>query len=225
MKAAIQFLTVFPIRSGGPAASGAFWFPVVGALLLLAACGIQHLTHPLLALAFLMLATGGLHEDAIADIADALRAYRTPEQMHAILKDPHLGAHGGAALMVTTLMRWQGMASAGADPIVFATAGALSRASILALALVSRPATLSTGGAFVRDLPRAAALAAIALSVVIALPRGLNFALAAVAVFALTVLAARFWFHRRLGGVTGDCLGATCLVTETLILLLCPRFI
>ncbi len=46
-------------------------------------------------------------------------------------------------------------------------------------------------------------------------------------VHVLTVAAARVYFHARLGGVTGDCLGAACQISETVMLLIfvCLRFI
>jgi len=49
----------------------------------------------------------------------------------------------------------------------------------------------------------------------------------AVVVNAATLLIVRSWFQHRLGGVTGDCLGAACQISEivTLLVLICPRFI
>src|SRR5262245_60497906 len=98
--AAIQFLTVIPAPAGGPPAPAAIFFPLVGATLGLAAGAIR-LYAPLppaiaalLALVFLVAVTGALHEDGLADVADAFRAGRSPERILAILKDSRIGVYG-----------------------------------------------------------------------------------------------------------------------------------
>src|SRR5262245_34349691 len=104
---AIQFLTVVPVR-GRTVAPGAaaFWFPVVGAAIGAVAGGLLVLLKPaiggplaaLIAVAAGSLLSGGLHEDGLADVADAIRAGRSVDRMMAILKDPSIGAYGMVAL-------------------------------------------------------------------------------------------------------------------------------
>src|SRR5947208_15930307 len=112
--AAVQFLTIVPAAGGGPACAGAIFFPLVGALIGLAAGGVRILAGKifpapiagLLALGMLIAITGALHEDGLADVFDAFRAGRSPERIQAILKDSRIGVYGAVALVMTLLMRW-----------------------------------------------------------------------------------------------------------------------
>src|SRR5207237_879955 len=89
---AVQFLTVLPIRAGDVSLAGsAIFFPLVGAALGASASGVYLLLARLLptplasilAILFLVLATGGLHEDGLADVADAFRAGRARSRERA----------------------------------------------------------------------------------------------------------------------------------------------
>lgn len=223
--AAFQFLTALPIRSSSPdSGRAAVWFPLVGAflgLLAAAVCTALPTQGPLLALSLLALVTGGLHEDGLADVCDALRAYRPREKMFAILHDSSIGAHGATALIFSILIRWQALAHIHNGlwlklPIAFA----LSRAAMVLVA-ASLPATGAGLGRHFRDtLPRDAALL-VALQTA-ALAAFLNWPLAGFVLVAQAValaLVAR-WFYLRLGGCTGDCLGFTCQVSEAVSLVM-----
>jgi adenosylcobinamide-GDP ribazoletransferase len=122
---AIQFLTIVRVPGDGPPARGAIFFPVVGAGIGLAAgairLGAAKLFPPsiaaLLALAFLIVATGALHEDGLADVFDAFRAGRSPEKIQAILKDSRIGVYGAVALLILLLLRWQAIEFLSGAPI------------------------------------------------------------------------------------------------------------
>jgi adenosylcobinamide-GDP ribazoletransferase len=223
---ALQFLTVIPI-GGNAAAPGesAVFFPVTGALLgasagaLLWTFGGGSLG-ALLALTYLITVTGCLHEDGLADIADAVRAGRSQEKIFAILKDSRIGTYGAVALIVSIIARWQALALCRINPIYgMAAALGLSRTALVILAATTQPVGIGLGRSFASNISRAALLAAVGQSMVIAFTtgrQGIAMLLATSAVIAL----ARIWFLRRLGGVNGDCLGATCQVVETVNLLL-----
>ena len=53
--------------------------------------------------------SGVLHEDGLADVADAMRAGRTREQMLAILKDSRIGTYGAVAIVLSIVARWQAL--------------------------------------------------------------------------------------------------------------------
>jgi adenosylcobinamide-GDP ribazoletransferase len=225
--AAIQFLTVVPAPDGGPPARAAALFPLVGASLGLAA-GVIRFYAPLpssvaalLALAFLVAVTGALHEDGLADVADAFRAGRTPERILAILKDSRIGVYGAVALILTLLLRWQAIEHAGirAIPALLA-AGGTSRGAMVVLASVSRPLGEGLGKAFCLGLGRISVILAGLQSAAVPFAGGLVIGAAALAANVLAIGAARAYFHRRAGGVTGDCLGAMCQISETLTLLI-----
>jgi adenosylcobinamide-GDP ribazoletransferase len=227
---AIQFLTIIPIhrRTAEPGRSALF-FPLVGAALGIAGGYALELSRgyvpwqlsALLVLAFWTLITGGLHEDAVADVADAFRAWRPPEQIHRILKDSRIGAHGAAALVFLFLIRWQALASMSADPVqALAASLAVSRAAAVGLIWIAPPAGGGSATELSNSLSTPTVFGAIAQGILFALWPGARVAGSLLGIAAATVLLARNWFERRIGGITGDCIGATQQVVETLCLIL-----
>lgn len=227
---ALQFLTVLPIRriTASPAESALF-FPVVGALLgALAAAVLYAAKAPLgesiaalLAIAVLPLVTGGLHEDGLADAADAFRAGRSREKIFAILKDSRIGTYGALALIVSLLLRWQALLHFNKYPFAgLAGALALSRACMVLLGAIAPPAGDGLGALFAGRILRRAAWAvafeAMLSAILIGWLIGWTPAVAIIVVDFFILLLARAYFVRRLGGVNGDCLGATCQVVETM---------
>lgn len=230
---ALQFLTVLPIRrpTASPADSVVF-FPLVGALLgalavvvlVAAAAPLGQSIAALLAMAVLLLVTGGLHEDGLADSADAFRAGRSREKILAILKDSRIGAYGALALIVSLLLRWQSLVRLKKYPLAgVAAALALSRASMVLLGAVAPPAGEGLGALFAGRISRRVLFATSIEAILLLAPVGylINWkpALVMIAADFLIVLLARAYFVRRLGGVNGDCLGATCQLVEILNLI------
>jgi adenosylcobinamide-GDP ribazoletransferase len=218
---AFEFLTILPVRSGGASLAGsAVFFPLVGAALGAAASLVYlWLNSSILALLFLVLATGAIHEDALADTADAFRAGREPEKILAILKDSRIGAFGALALIFSILIRWQALTTLGPHSMVpLVVSETLPRAAFVALAYFSKPAGSGLGSAMTSNLSRAVTILAAAQGVGAALlaPRLAPILLLGTG---LIVWIARSYFHRRIGGVTGDCLGATGQVVECFCLL------
>lgn len=234
--AAVQFLTIVPARSNAAPSDAVVFFPVVGALLGAAAGGVRLIPETVLppsiaaalALVLLIAITGALHEDGLADVFDAFRAGRSRERIHAILKDSRVGTYGAIALVMSLLVRWQAIDALGARavPALAAAAGA-SRGVMVTLAYVSRPSGEGIGKAFCLGLRRPAVIAAAIQSGALAFLFGTVPGIAAIAASALVIAAARAYFERRIGGVTGDCLGAVCQISEITMLLIfvCPRFI
>src|SRR5204862_3288051 len=132
-----------PIPGAIPPHRAALFFPLVGAALGAAAGGVRWAAAQvfpasmaaLLALLFLIVATGALHEDGLADVFDAFRAGRSPERIHAILKDSRIGAFGVLALVIAVLLCWQsiGLLCSGVVPAVAAVVGA-ARGAVVAFA-------------------------------------------------------------------------------------------
>jgi adenosylcobinamide-GDP ribazoletransferase len=221
MLAALQFLTILPVpATKASPAHGAWAFPIVGALLGLAAASLVSIPlGSLLALLLVAVLTGGLHEDGLADVCDAVRGYRSRERMHAILKDSRIGAHGALALAFSVLIRWQALAHfQGNAWLRLPAAYGISRATMVLLAGWSKPAGEGLGASFIGELPRYAVwLAAVQFALLASLvpwPAGAILAAANIA----SIVLARAWFHRRLGGLTGDCLGFQCQVSEAISL-------
>jgi adenosylcobinamide-GDP ribazoletransferase len=236
-KAALQFLTRLPVPGKVPWQTGALaaaapWFPLVGALVgaLAAAAfalaswlGLPALLAALLAVTMQILATGALHEDGLADLADGLGGGRDAGERLAIMRDPRLGSCGVLALLLVTLARILALAALAAPGLVAAAliaAGSASRAALPALMAALPPARadgLAAGAGRPHPLRAAAAGAIAVLAAFLLLPPGLatqGLAAASAALLGVVLLA-----RRRLGGYTGDVLGAAQQLAETGFLL------
>jgi adenosylcobinamide-GDP ribazoletransferase len=231
LRAAIRFLTIVPIPGGDalPGRAAAF-FPLVGALMGAAGAGVFLLAKTafpisiaaLATVAFWMMISGILHEDGLADVADAVRAGRSRERMLAILKDSRIGTYGAAAVLLSVLARWQALEFLATTRVVevLIASQAVPRAAMVAMAWCSRPAGSGLGLALASTLTTPSALVAMAQGAAAALLCGWRPGLVMIAGSVLIVQAARGWFYRRLGGVNGDCLGFTEQVLETFVLLM-----
>jgi adenosylcobinamide-GDP ribazoletransferase len=230
---AIQFLTVVRVpATAQPASPGAAaaWFPLVGAALGAAGAGVflglgHFLPISLAALAtvaFWAAISGVLHEDGLADAADALRAGRSQDRVVAILKDPRIGTFGAVAVAISILARWQALEYMLAPNVWIAciAAQAVPRAAMVGLAWTSRPAGSGLGHALTSTLTTPIALFALAQGLIAAMLCGVQLGLMLIAGAYVIARLARWYFYSRLGGVNGDCLGATEQILEIYALLL-----
>ncbi|TDC25546.1 adenosylcobinamide-GDP ribazoletransferase [Micromonospora sp. 15K316] len=238
---ALTTFTTLPVRAGriDRAVAGAAMSlaPAVGALLGVLLAGVLLLlaavTAPLVAAGVTVgvaaLLTRGLHLDGLADTVDALGSYRRGAAALEIMKKPDVGPFGVVALVVVLLVQAAALAElAGRSwPACLAAVVAATAAGRFGVTLACRrgvPAARPEGlGALVAGTvgPPAVALGAVAVALVAAAavpgrpwqgPLAVGVALAvAVALLAHVV--------RRLGGVTGDVLGATVEVVTTLVYL------
>jgi len=230
---ALQFLTVLPMyRETASPGEAAVFFPLIGAMLGAAAGAVMQVFRhvlgqsvaALLAIAVLMAITGCLHEDGLADVADAVRAGRSREKMMAILKDSRIGTYGAVALIVSFALRWQSIAQTSVNPLPGLVAAlALSRTSLVALAALAPSIGTGLGQAFAASCSRPVLIVtgvqSVAITGLMAVFIGWHPAAALIAASATVVLLARHYFMRHLGGVNGDCLGATCQAVEVVNLL------
>ena len=231
---AVSFLTRVPvgggIREAGELAGSVPWFPVVGAGVGLAEAGVyagaRMLLPPLVAAGLAVVAgillTGAFHEDGLGDTADALAGGTDRDSTVRILKDPRLGTFGVLAVAASLLLRVAAVAALPPAAAVAAlpAAGALSRAvAVATMTVLPAAADTGLGASYVRTLsrPRALAGAAAGLMVAVAL-LGMAALWAAAAAGLVAVLLGRLAV-RRIGGVTGDVLGAVQQLGEVLVLL------
>jgi adenosylcobinamide-GDP ribazoletransferase len=212
-------------------ALGAALFPLVGAGLGALAGLIADALYPTLpafasagvAVAVAVLLTGALHIDALADTCDAVGA-TTRERALEIMRDSRVGSFGATAIALDLLLKVGAVASlTGADDALPAlvVAGALSRAASPPLAAVLPYARVEGGPGSVLSgrVSRLGATIAVGLGCLIAIAvKGSDGAVligVAAAVAIGTGLIWRCW----LGGATGDTLGATTELCETIVLL------
>ncbi|MCB9959494.1 MAG: adenosylcobinamide-GDP ribazoletransferase [Rhodospirillaceae bacterium] len=239
LQAATVFLTRLPVPwpTDAPAdqiARAAAQFPAVGAALGAAAglfgWGLAGLGAPLwlaagLAIAALVAATGGLHEDGLADLADGLGGGTSREAKLAIMRDSRVGTYGALALAFSLLLRTAAVAplvASAAGIVVLAMAAAASRAAMTAVFWAVEPAR-ADGLAAANRPCRVRAIVAGAWAFAIALVLGPALlgpavgAATAAAVLILAGLAAvavALLARRALGGHTGDVLGAVQQAAE-----------
>jgi adenosylcobinamide-GDP ribazoletransferase len=234
--AALAFLTRLPLArkielGGSDIARSAPLFPLVGAAIgaavgggaILAGEALPPLAAAVLALAVGALLTGALHLDALADTADAL-AGGSRERALEIMRDPRIGAYGAIALALDLLLKAAALSALVERDDAFlplVAAAALARATAVPLACLlpyARPHR-GVGGVLSGrvSVPMAIGTAMLAAALALLL-LGWRGAAIVAAVTAVT-LALGLGYRRWLGGVTGDTLGATVEITETLVLL------
>lgn len=230
---ALQFLTRIPVGSAEVLPSdwlvrAAKYLPLVGALIgaaagsaLLASAMIFPEPLPVvIGLATAIVLTGALHEDGLADMADAFGGGQDRERCLEIMKDSRIGTFGTLALIVVLALK--GAALLPLDPLAAARvliaghAGA-RLAAVLTLAGLSYA---GDGKAKVSQTTSDMTLQELAFAIVLGLLPGTLFlhsstflisgSLAFVAAAAMALIA-----RRRIGGYTGDVLGAVEQVYET----------
>lgn len=234
LRAAAMFFTRLPLpsaRSWDPESlqRAAAYFPLVGWLVGGVAAGAWLLAiqvwPPLVAsgmsLAATVLFTGAFHEDGFADVCDGFGGGATRERVLEIMQDSRVGAFGAIGIALMLLGKWHAVAALPVTltPWALLAGHALSRGAAGTI-MTTQPYVQAEGKA--KPLatrlrgPRLAASLTFALAPLLLLPPPLWWAVA-------TVFAARivlgWWFARRIGGYTGDCLGATQQVTEIVFLL------
>lgn len=235
---ALQFLTIIPIRlkvmpNAQQQRQSLLYYPVVGALLggLLYGVAISFSFLPTIMLASLVLLfwvvmTGGLHLDGLADTADAwVGGFGDAERTLAIMKDPRCGPVGVLSLLLQCLMKWSAIyvllqnhyafalllfpILGRVAPIILLACTPYARAQGLASQLIpSEPQSFSSHLWTVLVLLSSAAISLYwswqgMLTVVVVL---------------LNIWLLRRMFIKRVGGVTGDLLGASIELTETVAL-------
>jgi adenosylcobinamide-GDP ribazoletransferase len=220
-----------PGRDAESFASSLPWFPVVGLLLGAALYGLCLLLGAgwpegtaLAAVAGGTLLTRGIHLDGLADSADGLFGGRTRERMLEIMKDSRMGAFGGIAISLALLAKFVLVARLAAlDAAVWLIPAYVASRTAQPLLAVTLPYARETGtaGPFLAEAsPRHALLALLAGMAAVACVGRLDIRwLVALAIgLAIAVLLGRS-FRRRVGGITGDLLGAASEVVETAVLL------
>jgi len=243
LRLAITLLTALPLpgaSAGTPdrrtVAAALYWAPAVGLALgaaaasVLLVCRAGHagpLLSAVLAIALLALATRGLHLDGLADLADGLGSRQPAAQALDIMKRSDIGPFGVVTLVLVLLVQVAALARAdeiGRGPDAIVAAAVAARLGVMLACRQGVPSARSDGlGAMVAGtvhplagtLLAAAALvtsAAIGWTYAVAMTVGLIVSLA------LTAVAVR-----RLGGITGDVLGAVA-ETATAVCLLVTAF-
>jgi len=225
LQVAVMLLTRLPvgrINGAAPGLAQARWaFPIAGALVGLltwaAHAGALALGAPsgvaaLLALAWLALLTGALHFDGLADYADGIGGGRDKSHALEIMRDSRIGSYGVLAIVVVSGLWAASVMTVAPGPMAFVGAAVLSRGGMMAVQDILPPAR-ADGMATMAAGPSRAARGVLALLIGAALlfwPIPLVVCIVAVALVG-------YQARRKIGGQTGDVLGAAQLLSETAI--------
>jgi adenosylcobinamide-GDP ribazoletransferase len=225
---ACRYLTALPLPAGpeaGDLGRAAGWFPVVGLVLglLLAAAALPvfgaapAVVASVLIVALWAFLTGGLHLDGLADTADGLGAGFGREEALAIMRDARIGAYGVTAIALVLAAKLAALASLAPDlrwrGLILAPV--LGRLGPLLLARVCPPARgEGAGHAFAQAVSRPAVAAGALVATAAAVALTGVWAAALLGLVAGLAVAFGSYLRWRLGGLTGDCLGALVEASE-----------
>lgn len=228
--AAIAFLTRIPVRRSDAftlddVARSQVWFPAVGLLIGALLLGVDRVANRALSdpsvdviiVVALILITGALHLDGLADAADGLFGAHTVERRLAIMHDVHAGTYAIAAIVSVLALKWAGLV---------AVPSSVRVETLLVVPCVARFAMLLAVGAF--PYARGAGMSdgfhrsawpwAVAIGGATALAASVLFLGAGgifVVLFAgVCALAFGLLCLRLVGGMTGDLYGAIVEITE-----------
>jgi adenosylcobinamide-GDP ribazoletransferase len=234
--AAIAFLTRFPVGNfaaidTADVGHSAGWFPFVGILLGGIYCGAAavlkaHLPLGVVAAVLVVLdalATGALHYDGLADSADGFGGGKNREDILRIMRDHAIGSYGGLALVIAVVLKvaaYDALLSHAQShdwiPALILTP-ALGRWSILLLTATlpyARPEV-----SVVEDMgKRALVFGTLSMVVALGATQSGRAWIAAAVVIAVTAGFGQYC-QRRIGGITGDALGASVQLSESAVLL------
>ncbi len=235
LRLAASFLTILPIGPRTPAseddlAASFGLFALVGFLI----GGTLAIEDGILSFLFgtmirsglvvltLVVLTGGLHLDALADTADALAAGGDRERALIILRDSSVGVFGVAAVLFWLGLQWTALAQLDghARMVAIYMAPGVGRWAMVAVAAGLDYLRPAGAGSFLKpqwsgpNLRIASAIAVIAI-----IPAFSSQARAAAAAGIVVALAARWFYRRWLGGVTGDLIGAAGAIAEVAAML------
>jgi adenosylcobinamide-GDP ribazoletransferase len=232
--AAFQFLTIVPLpfktdcEAENLGRSTAV-FPLVGLTIGALLAGLDWLIAPWLArpltdallITALAAVTGALHLDGLADICDGIAARGGRERFLEVMKDSRVGAVGVVGIVLGLLLKWQALLAvpAGVKMQALLFVPALARmAQVLAMTGARHARKEGLGAVFIQGAGYTQLITALALTLVAAFLLPPLTGLAAYIVVILATVALRFYFQRRLDGLTGDVLGCINELAEILAL-------
>jgi adenosylcobinamide-GDP ribazoletransferase len=220
--AALQFLTILPIKrdfTSEQIGRATAWFPVVGLIIGVILVGLHYILDLFLPaalvngllLAVLVVLSGGLHLDGLADTVDGLAGHRTPERRLEIMHDSRIGAIGAVGLFLFLIIEYIALISIPDRYLAFTflLAPTVSRWSMV-YAIFSYPYARpeGLGKAFKQGVRWQEFLIATFVAVVLAVILFQIAGLVIVAITLLIVTLAALYFKRQLRGLTGDTYGA-----------------
>jgi adenosylcobinamide-GDP ribazoletransferase len=206
--------------------------PIVGLVVAIAGGLVYTIAHALginegiaaaLALATTMLFTGCLHEDGLADTADAFGGGKTMARKLEIMRDSRIGTYGAAILIMSVLLRWTALAAlpGGAAVVCSLIAAHVASRGVFGVMIQRTPLARDTGLATaVGQISDPTALAGMILAGIALLLLGIGPAILAAMFIAALLYGFRNLCIRQIGGMTGDTLGTAQQIVEITVLVI-----
>lgn len=231
---ALRFLTVIPLKAAagesGRLAGSMIYFPVVGLLLgiflsgadsLLVLLSFNDLVVNIILVVLLIIMTGGLHLDGLADTFDALMSGKDREGMLEVMRDPRIGTMGYLSIISVLLLKIGLLASVSqtAKTASLVSMCVLSRWSLVfSMFLFPYARREGKAKAFIDGVDKKKFTLASAITLALAI---MLLKLNGLLVFGLVALCAYGFgriMRKNIGGITGDSLGAICELAEVITL-------
>ena len=232
---AVQFLTILPLKikqiSGKKMAWALVYFPVVGLFLglmlvglniLLSILGIQPVVVNIILVITLIILTGGMHLDGLSDSSDAFLSGKDKKEILEIMRDPHIGVMGALSLISIILLK---------IGLFFSLGSAVKSIALILMCILSRwsvimimylfPYARQEGKAklFIQGLNLKIFITSLIISLLFSfILWGLK-GLMVLAIISGCAYLINKISARKIGGVTGDTLGATIELMEVVTLL------
>lgn len=233
---AIRFLTIIPINTGKEAdlkalSSSTVYFPLIGLLLgiilaggnsLMSLVPLPRLVISVLLVVALVVLTGGLHLDGLADTFDGLSSRKKKSEMLKVMRDPHIGTFGVLSIACILLIKVSVIASCNPGIInrILILMCLLSRYSLTFLIFLFPYAREEgKGDIFFKGMNLKLFIVSTGISVACTVLLWQLKGLLLMAGILMFVYAAGAHITRKLGGMTGDTLGAVCEFAECFVLL------
>ena len=233
---ALQFLTIIPVRvkrvTNKDLPGSAAYFPVIGLLIGCVLAGAiifgKYINFPDIGLSaiiavLLAILTGGIHLDGLADLFDAIGSRKNREEMLAIMREPRIGTMGAIAIAGSLLLK---------TTLFLSLAAPLQIEPVILMCVISRWAMVflmyrfhyareeGKAKAFLEGMNTRIFAIATAFTLILSLAIGQIQGLAALGICALVMYFGGKYLSKRLGGITGDVLGAANEITEILCLII-----
>lgn len=231
---ALQFLTVFPIQlKGMPSAEenakSLLFYPMIGLLigLILFAIAYVLISLPVVLLSSLILVlwiwlTGGLHLDGLADTADAwVGGFGDPKRTLAIMKDPNCGPIGVLSLIMCALLKWSAIYVVLESDLLWLLLITPMLARIAPIVLFRSTNYVrqkGLGSSIKQYLPKTPSYLVIIITSLLSVIVGGMWGILMVLLTLYLIFHLRLKWIKRINGITGDTIGATIELVETLAL-------
>ncbi|MDR2885026.1 MAG: adenosylcobinamide-GDP ribazoletransferase [Deferribacteraceae bacterium] len=223
---ALSFLTIIRLKGYErfDAKESVYSFAYAGILIGIGAAIVHMLLPPVAVVIYLCVITGFLHLDGLADTFDGLFSHKSKDKMLEIMKDSRIGAMGAVAIVLCLLGKYNAVTNI-ESVLIFAAIPAFSRyVMVLMMAFLPYVRQNGTGKAFVGGYDRRVFMQILPAEIILLVACGFIGFITINLLFVAIFIWLSVWYKKSLGGITGDLLGASGEIMETVLFIAAARF-